>query len=459
MSISPTNQVELGRSKAIILAILSIAQFMIALDYSIVYVALPDIAGNLQIGEAASQWIFSAYGLFFAGFLLAGGRICDRYGSSKVFVVAILVFGAASLLGGLAASGGYLLLGRALQGVSAAALQPAIIALITLNFEEGKSRSRALSIWGAVGASGLVAGVVMGGFLTVLSWRLIFIVNVPIALLCVWLGATHFVKERAVSKRVEIPIPSSILGTVAILTSVFALTLIAEDGFVPPLTKVSIALSIVFLATFLIAEKKLSSPLVSRDLRHIRSLKIGCVASGLYMASVGAEFFLLTLLLQDFYGFDVLSVGLMFLPLSITIILGNIIAGRIIGRFSAANVLSFGFVLGAGGLAYIAVFLGSFNYTLGILPGLILSGIGHGIIYTSKYVVGTRETPEAQQGIASSLMIVSQYGSGSLALAILVLIMAAGSGANSYILAFIATALFALIGAVVALMDKERKGA
>src|SRR5262249_23788245 len=163
-----------------VLAVLSAAQFLIALDYSIVYIALPSVARDLRLGPTTAQWVISAYALLFAGFLLVGGRLADRIGAGQLFVLAIVLFGAASGAGGAARAAAVLLAARATQGFGAALLQPAILGVIGTTFPAGASRSRALAVWGSVGAAGLAAGAILGGLLTTASWRLTFYVNVPL---------------------------------------------------------------------------------------------------------------------------------------------------------------------------------------------------------------------------------------------------------------------------------------
>src|SRR5262249_9780651 len=154
------------------LAVLSAAQFLVALDYSIIYIALPSIARDLRLEPAAAQWVISAYAIFFAGFLMVGGRLADRVGARPLFIVAILLFGAASAAAGAAQGGTLLLAARATQGFGAALLQPAILGLIGTTFPVGPSRSSALAVWGSVGAAGLAVGAILGGLLTTASWRL-----------------------------------------------------------------------------------------------------------------------------------------------------------------------------------------------------------------------------------------------------------------------------------------------
>ena len=446
----------LSRHSVMILMVLSFAQFVIALDYSIIYVALPEITRGLSLANTHAQWVVSAYGLFFAGFLLLGGRLCDRYGSGFVFLLASSVFGVASLLGGLSPNGELLMLARALQGISAAAMQPAIISLISSRFAEGSERAKALSIWGAVGASGLVAGVVLGGVFTVISWRLVFYVNVPLVLICVLAGYSSMRQDKDRTRaQAKIPVMASIIGTAAVLSFVLLLTLVTEQQQyqqVLPLLSLIVA---VLAVVFLLIERFAARPLIERDVRPIRTLRIGCAASAFYMAGVGSEFFIVTLLLQDGYGINAFTTGIMFLPLSITIILGNMLAGRLIGRYRANQVLFAGFLVGGGGIALIAMTLNGVSWQPFFFTGMVISGLGHGLIYTAKFVVGIRGIPEDKQGAASSLMVTAQYASGAITLALLVIILSFTSGMVSYQLAFALLVLFCVLGAGVSLLDKK----
>ena len=446
----------LSRQAILTLMVLSFAQFVIALDYSIVYVALPEITRNLTLSNAHAQWVVSAYALFFAGSLLLGGRLCDRYGAGHIFLIATSIFGLASLLGGLAPNGELLMLSRALQGISAAAMQPAIISLISSRFAEGNERARALSIWGAVGASGLVVGVVLGGLFTVLSWRLVFYVNVPLVIICVLAGFSSMrQKNDTFRKQARIPLLASLIGTAAVLSLVLLLTLVTEQQQYQEIIPLLSLIVAVLIVTFLLTERISPRPLIERDVRPIRTLRIGCAASAFYMAGVGSEFFLVTLLLQDAYEKNALTTGMMFLPLSITIILGNMLAGRLIGRFRANKVLFSGFIIGGLGIALIAVTLDSTLNQPYLYAGLIISGLGHGLIYTSKFVVGIRGIPEDKQGAASSLMVTAQYGSGAISLALLVIILSLNQAMTAYKFSFALLVLFCLIGAGIALLDRK----
>ncbi|MEV0127744.1 MFS transporter [Dactylosporangium sp. NPDC050688] len=423
------------------LLLLSVAQFLLALDYSIVYVALPGLAADLGLDLAAAQWVVSAYAVPFAGFLLVGGRLADRVGAGRLFVAAAAGFGVASVAGGLASSGGVLLGARFAQGVAAALLQPAILGLLGTMFP---ARSRALSVWGAVGASGLAAGVVLGGVLTRASWRWTFLVNVPVTVLCA-VGGLLWLRSRAV-RGAGVPLTGSLLGTGAALGAVLGLTLGGTAGWTAPATLGTLLAAAGFAAGFVAHERRAATPLVEPALRHIRSLRVGVAATALYMASVGSEFYVVTLLLQSERGYPPLRAGLAFLPLAALVAVGSAVTGRAVRRFGSPAVLSAGFTLAALGLGWLALAAGA-PYATGLLPGLLLSGFAHGMIYTAMFVLGGRDVPPAHQSSAGAVLTTSQYLSGAVTIAALTLVL---GGAGGFGALFAATAAAALAGAALA---------
>ncbi len=405
------------------LTVISVAQFIIALDYSIIYIALPSIAADLSLRTSLAQWVVSAYAVLFAGFLVVGGRLADRVGPKRLFVIAMVMFGLASAVGGLAQDGAVLLAARGCQGLGAALLQPAVLGLIGTTFPAGPVRSRALAIWGSVGASGLATGVILGGLLTAASWRLTFEINVPLTLLCA-LGAAVWVAnpgDRTPPDRV--PVLASLLGTGTVLTLALGLTLSASDGWTATGTVTCYLLAALLLAGFLRNEKRSANVLIEPVLRGVRSLRIGAGATAFYMASVGSEFYLLTLLLQARKGYSPLEAGFAFLPLAVMVTVGSTTAGRAVRRWEPAGVLMGGFAVAAIGLGWLVVTLHSGSYVLALLPGLLLSGFGHGVIYTSMFIIGTHDVPPEQQSTSGALLTTSQYLSGALTVALLTLVL------------------------------------
>ncbi|MGV9771616.1 MFS transporter [Streptosporangium sp. NPDC003464] len=438
------------------LAVLSVAQFLIALDYSIVYVALPSLARDLHLTPAVAQWVVSAYAVLFAGFLMVGGRLTDRVGARRLLIVAVTLFGAASVVGGAAQDGTALLLARGAQGFCTALLQPAVLGLIGTTFPAGPSRSRALAIWGAVGASGLAVGVVLGGLLTTVSWRLTFFINVPLTLLCALGAARWFGRAHDRDRTDRIPVLASVLGTGAMLCLVVGLTLSADQGWDSAPALVSLGLALLLSLGFALNENRPRGVLIEPVLRRTRSLRTGAAATALYMASVGSEFYLVTLLLQSTKGYPPLQAGLAFLPLAVMVTVGSMAAGRAVRRFSAPAVLAGGFGTAAAGLGWLSFALHGDSYVADLLGGLIASGFGHGVIYTSMFVIGTRDVPSEHQGTAGALLTTSQYLSAAVTVAVLTLVLGASPDDGSFRAAFLITTAAAAAGAVLAAVRRRR---
>jgi len=434
------------KSTAATLAVLSVAQFLIALDYSIIYIALPSVSADLRLEPALAQWVISAYAVLFAGFLVVGGRLTDRLGAKRLFVAAIIGFGLASAVGGIAQDGTILLAARGAQGLGAALLQPAILGLIGTTFAAGPARSRALAVWGSVGASGLAAGAILGGVLTSASWRLTFLVNVPLTLLAA-LGAVIWISTPQARVASRVPLIASALGTATVLALVIGLTLGTDH---PTAAAVSLGLAVVMFTAFVRNESRSSNALIERALRSTGSLKAGAAATALYMASVGSEFYVLTLLLQSQKGYTPLQAGLAFLPLAVLVTIGNTAAERFVRRYGPAAILAAGFVIAAAGLLWLALALHG-SYAGGLLPGLLLSGFGHGVIYTSMFIIGTHDVAPAQQGTAGALLTTSQYLAGALTIAVLTLVLTDSPGQTQFRVAFLLTAAAAAAGALLAL--------
>ncbi len=380
------------------LAVLSVAQFLVALDYSIIYVALPSIAHDLRFDSAVTQWVISAYAVLFAGLLMVGGRLADRVGAKRVFIIAIVLFGVTSGVGGAAQDGAILLAARGTQGFAAALLQPAVLGLLGTTFPAGPSRSRALAVWGSVGASGLAAGAILGGLLTTASWRLTFFVNVPLTLVCALGAARWFVQTGTLAHARRIPALASILGTGAVLTLVAGLSLGAEQGWNGASARILLGMALLLILGFLLNERRSRNVLIERSLRSIRSIGVGSAATALYMASVGSEFYLVTLLLQSVRGYTPLEAGFAFLPLALMVMCGSFAAGHAARRLNASSVLIGGFTIAAIGLALLAFSLRGDSYAVALLPGLIISGIGHGVIYTSMFILATHDVPYRASG-------------------------------------------------------------
>jgi EmrB/QacA subfamily drug resistance transporter len=442
------------------LAILAVAQFLLALDYSIVYIALPSVGDEFGLTESSVQWVVSGYAVFFAGFLIVGGRASDRFGPRNLYVAAMLLFGVSSLAGGLASDTAVLLIARGAQGIAAAMLQPAVIALINTSFEAGPARNRALSVWGTVGASGLAAGVMAGGLLTTVSWRWVFLINLPIAVLCV-LGAPRLLpKSTAVPRRgTTLNVPNGVLCTGTVLTAALGLTQASGQGWSHWSTLAGLGTAAVLLAVFVVRERASRRPLVDPAIRRTRSLLVGCGSTALYMASVGNMFFVVTLLLQELRGYGPLSAGLAFLPMAVAITVANSVAARLVDALGVRLTLTLAFLADAAGLLLIAVQVGGDGYVTHLLPGLLVTGFAHGVTYVVMFIAGTADVEDRNQGVAGAMMTTAQYMSGALGIAVLVLVLGTDPGQDDFGRAFVATAVAALLGAALAWFGLARTSA
>jgi len=448
------------RSANAALAILAVAQFLIALDYSIVYIALPSIGDELGLTESSVQWVVSGYAVFFAGFLVVGGRASDRFGPRTLFIVGMLLFGIASLAGGLAPGTPVLMVARAVQGIAAAILQPAVIALINTSFAAGPLRNKALSVWGTVGASGLAAGVVIGGLLTTVSWRWVFLINLPLAVVCALAAPKLLPKlDETVRKHTSLNVPSAVLCTATVLSTALALTQASSRGWTDAGTLAGFGVAAALLVAFAWQERRSAHPLVDPLLRRTRSLLVGCGATAFYMASVGNQFFVVTLLVQQLRGYGPIAAGLAFLPMAVAIAVANSVSARIVAKLGVRLTLTLAFVADAVGLLLLAFQTSGDSYVLDLLPGLLITGFSHGVTYVAMFIAGTADVEDRNQGVAGAMMTTAQYMSGALGVAVLVLVLGPNPGHTGFGWAFVTTAAAAVCGAALAWFGLHRRSA
>lgn len=422
-----------------------IAQALIALDYAIVYIALPALAQDLHLSPGEMQWVVSLYGLTFAGLLLLGGSLCDRFGARQVFSVGMGLFLLASVIGGMAYTAPMLLLARAGQGMAAALLQPAILALMAQRFQ-GEAHRRALAVWSAIGALGLVAGVMLGGVLVSVNWRVIFFINLPPGLLALWRVRRDFSAVREGTEKSPAGW-GALLGCATAGALVWALMRYAETG-----THDFIAnrLALGMAALFILHERFAQHPLFSPRLRNLSGLKSGWLSSGCYMASVGSQFYVMTLLWQQSWQLGAVMTGLLFTPLAVLIVVGNALYSSLTRRFASGQVLVAGFAAAALGLGLLSASL-AVPVSWGFMLGIVLSGVGHGLIYPAMFAIGLTTTPAALQGRASALMVTSQYMAGAMMLAAITVILGTHPILENWVTVFHWLTAAALVGMCIAL--------
>lgn len=434
-----------------VLIVLSVAQFMVILDITVVNVALPSIGEALAFAPGDLQWVVTAYVLFTGGFLLLGGRATDLLGRRRVFLAGLMVFTLASLASGLAPSSGSLIVSRAAQGFGAALMSPGALSIITTTYV-GAQRATALSVWGAIGGAGAAAGVVLGGMLTTwLGWESIFLVNVPIGLVVAFLTLRLVRPGSQVAGsrgRFDLPGTMSVVAGLAVL--VYALRGTADHGWGSGRTLVLLAVAVGLLATFAAIERRASSPLVPPGTWKVRSLVSGVALMFGATAVLIGTFFLNSVYLQDELGASALETGLAFLPLTLVIGAGSHLASRSIARIGARALAVTGLGSIAAGSLLLYAAPDSASYVTDLLPGLLALGFGVGLVFPAALVTTMSEVDGETAGLASGLMTTGHEIGAALggatfsAVATSAATFAAGYG-DGFLVAAVATVVMAAL--------------
>ncbi|WP_238327567.1 MFS transporter [Paenibacillus gorillae] len=310
-----------NKHKGLALMLLAVSQLIMALDYTIIFVALPSIGEALAFSANHLQWVVSAYSLVFGGFLLIGGRLSDLLGRRKMFIIAMSLFGLGSLLGGLATSQMLLIIARGLQGLGGALLSPATLSLIMSNFNEGAERNRAMGIWAAMGGVGLSAGLLLGGVLTSYAgWKFTFFVNVPITIIAIILAPVVLVESKVESGKKHYDAAGTISVTAGMIFIVYYLIQSPVEGWVSAGTLTFGIFGAALLLLFVIIENRTREPLLPFRLFRNRNLTGAALTAALFSASFGTLYYFLTLYTQGVLHLSAIQSGLSFLPLTISAI-------------------------------------------------------------------------------------------------------------------------------------------
>jgi EmrB/QacA subfamily drug resistance transporter len=438
------------------LILLSVAQFMVVLDITVVNVALPSIGEDLGIRGADLQWVVTIYVLLTGGLLLLGGRIADVLARRGVFLAGLTLFTVASLLSGLAGSGGTLIASRAGQGVGAALLAPAALSIVT-SFYTGPQRAKALGAWSAIGSAGAAVGVVLGGVLTTwLSWEWIFLVNVPIGLTAAVLALRVLPAMPSAAPERALDLPGALLVVAGLVALVYGIDGAAEHGWGSSRTLALVALALALLATFARVEAGSRRPLVPPAIWRARSL-IGSAAVLLGITGLLAgTFFLNSLYLQGVNGATALETGLGFLPLAIAIGTSAHVASAVMPRTGSRVLVAAGLVLTAAGGLGLAAAPDRAGYAADILPGLLAIGFGVGLVFPGVSVTAMSRVEPHETGLAAGLLSTAHEIGAALGVAVLAAVAAIGDHASAASIAagyedgFIATAGIALALAAIA---------
>jgi EmrB/QacA subfamily drug resistance transporter len=409
-----------------VLILLSLAQFMVILDITVVNVALPSIGRSLRFAAADLQWVVTAYVLCTGGLMLLGGRAADLLGRRRVFLTGLGVFTAASLASGLAPTASALVGSRAAQGIGGALLTPAALAIITVTYS-GARQAIALSVWGAIASAGAGAGVLIGGMLTTwLGWRSIFLINIPVGaavgLLSVRLVAPT---PAAATGRRRLDLPGALAMVSGLGVLVYAITSSAQHGWGSARTLLLFALAAGLLATSAAIERATARPLLPPQTWRSRSLTAG---AWLMLGATGimvGTFFLNSLYLQNVLGASALKTGLEFLPLVAAIALAAHLASRLLPRTGTRALAVGGLALVAAGSFLLVVAPARATYPSELLPGFILIGLGIGLVFPAASVTAMSEVHSERAGLASGLMLTAHEIGAALGVAVLSAVAAA----------------------------------
>jgi EmrB/QacA subfamily drug resistance transporter len=404
----------------LVLALVSIAQFMVILDATIVNVALPSIQDSLDFSSADLQWVINGYTLLFGGFLLLGGRAGDLFGRQRLFVAGLTLFTVASLVNGLATSSNVLIAGRAAQGLGAALVSPAVLSILMTAFSEGRERARALGLFSAISTGGGAAGLLLGGVLTdALSWRWVFYVNVPVGIAGVLLALRFVPDSRAERRPAGVDIAGATAVTGGLLALVFGIVKAQDWGWTSGRTLGVAAVAVALLASFVAIELRSREPLVRLGIFAKRSLSTANVGMLLLASGMFAMFYFMTLYLQEVLGYSPIRTGFAFLPLPVAIAAGAGIGQVLMGRVGVRTVLYAGLALGAAGMFLLSGVPTAGSYAADLLPGFLVLAVGLGLAFPALILIATTTVTDDEAGLASGLVNTSQQVGGALGLAAL----------------------------------------
>ena len=410
--------------------LLAFSQFIISIDYNIVYVALPDIGRDLSFDAQSLQWVVSAYAVGYGGFMLLGGRAVDRLGARRMFLLGLLLFGVSSLAGALAQGAQQLVAARAVQGLGAALLFPASLSLIGIRFADGPERHRAMALWGVAGASGALAGPLAGGLLTGLfGWQSVLLVNVPLVGVAVVAALRLLPPDPQPQASGSFDIPGALVVTVGSSLVVFGLVSGPAAGWWSTRGAGCLVLGAALLVAFGIVERRSRDPLIPSRLGRNRSLITATATIFVLQGTINALHYMFFINLSDVLGYSALQSGLAFLPLSLFAIIGS---GKflpvLLRRLGIRRTLWLG-ILGTGiSMVALAAVMSTSTSYWPLLPVGLFWGVCAGLTYPAIFAaVGSGVAP-GEQGVSSALASTAGQIGGAVGLAALVAVANAVTG-------------------------------
>src|SRR4051794_35799394 len=401
------------------LAVIGVAQLMIILDASIVNIALPHAQAALHIDDAKRQWVLTSYTLTFGGLLLLGGRIADYIGRKRTFLIGLGGFATASALGGFAQNSTELFAARAVQGVFAALLAPAVLSLITTTFTEAHERAKAFAVYGAISGTGGAIGLIAGGALTeYLSWRWTLLVNVPIAI-AVAIASLPLLKESRAEGNRHFDLPGAIVATAGLATLVYGFTEASIHSWTAPLTLTLLAVATVLLVGFVIWESRAKNPMLPLRIVLDRNRGGSYLAFFLATLAIFAVFLFLTYYFQGVLGYSALKAGVAFLPFPVGVIISSTVASRTLPMFGPRKLAMGGFALATLGMLWLTQLPAESAYLTHVVPAMLAISLGMGHVFVPLSSTALLGVPNHDAGAASALVNTMQQVGGSLGVAFL----------------------------------------
>jgi EmrB/QacA subfamily drug resistance transporter len=400
--------------------LLAVADFVVVLDATIVNVALPSIGRSLHASISELSWVVSAYILAFGALLMLGGRLADLFGRRRLFIGGLLLFGLASLAGGLSTSIGELIGFRAIEGVGAAMLAPAARSIVVTLFAEGPERSKALGIWAAVAGSGSVVGLILGGvFTSTLGWQWVLFVNVPVTLGAAALAPFLIRESRAEGTDRSVDYVGAVLSAGGLVAVLYALVNAGTVGWGSGQTIGLLGLGVILLAVFAWVEGRVRSPLVALRIFRVGDVRGANIAMLLMAAAMVGLFFVLTLYLQEVKGYSAIKAGLASVPLGVVLIVVAGMGGPVAERIGVKPVLLSGLAIFTVGVAWMSRISVQGSYLTDVLGPSLIIGLGLALSFVALTIASVSGIEAGDSGVAGGLINMTQSVGGAIGLAII----------------------------------------
>jgi EmrB/QacA subfamily drug resistance transporter len=403
----------------LVLSLACACQFTVILDASIVNVALPSIQRDLGFTSTGLAWVVNGYLLTFAGFMLLGGRAADLFGHRRILVAGLLLFSVSSLVAGLATAAETLVAARAAQGMGAAMLAPATLAVINTNFTDVQPRARAFGAWSASGGVGGMAGAVAGGALTSgLSWRWVFLINVPIGAVLIVVAMMSLVRAR-IDQRESFDLTGAVTGTAGLAALIYGVMRSAEHGWTSVPVVGPVAAGLLLLVVFTVVEAGLASrPMMPLRLLRIRGVAVGTAMLLLFGGITIAMWFFTSLALQNVLGYDALQAGLGQTPAAVAFVAIARWAAALLPRTGMRPLVLAGCACFVGGFGWLAQIHADSGYVTSVLGPTLVIAAGIGLTFPTLMAAATADIPAADAGTAGGLANTAGQVGGSVGLAI-----------------------------------------